>query len=52
MESRDWQAVPREWEDQQPRRFIEVIKKLNDLSRDVVTAYKALIREARRRLGV
>ena len=50
--SKDYRAIPREWEDHQPVRFLKVIDSLNDQARDVVTSYKALVREARRRLGV
>lgn len=52
MHNSDFQAIPREWEDQQPKRFVEVIDRLNDLSRQVVAAYRELVREGRRRLGV
>jgi hypothetical protein len=52
MHNSDFQAIPREWEDQQPKRFIETITHLNDLSRKLVAAYRSLVRDARRRLGV
>lgn len=48
----EYQAVPREWEDRQPQRFVETIDRINELSRQVVYSYTALVREARRRLGV
>ena len=51
MSGSKYQAIPREWEDDQPKRFVETIDKLNDLSRAVAVAYKELVREARRRLG-
>lgn len=47
----EFSAVPREWEDRQPKRFIETIDRINDLSRHVVKSYTALVREVRRRLG-
>jgi hypothetical protein len=51
MRGSEYQAIPREWEDDQPDRFAKTIDKLNDLSRAVATAYTELVREARRRLG-
>lgn len=47
-----FQSVPPEWEDTQPKRFLEVLDKLNTLSAVVVASYATLVREARRRLGV
>jgi hypothetical protein len=51
MSESEYQAIPREWEDDQPDRFVKTIDKLNDLSRAVTTSYTELVREARRRLG-
>jgi hypothetical protein len=51
MHNPDFQAVPRDWEDHQPERFIETIDRLNDLSRNASIAYNQLVREARRRLA-
>jgi HNH endonuclease len=51
MSNPAFQAVPREWEDQQPKRFVETIDKLNELSKQAAIAYHALVRESRRRLA-
>lgn len=51
MHNPDFQAVPREWEEQQPQRYLETIDKLNELSNQAAVAYHVLVRETRRRLA-
>lgn len=51
MVNPDFQAVPREWEGEQPERFMQTIDKLNELSRKASNCYNVLVREARRRLA-
>jgi hypothetical protein len=47
-----WNSVPDEWEEQQPQRFHEVVKKLHGEAKKVVNSYDALVRTATRKLGI
>ena len=49
---KEWQSVPPEWQHEQPKRYDEVIDRINELSKKASESYRALVREARRRLGV
>jgi hypothetical protein len=46
------QSVPSEWVETQLGRYDKVVEQLNSMSTTVAEKYAALVREARRRLGV
>lgn len=46
------QAVPPEWETEQPERFIETVERLHTLAGGIVEAHQNLVRAARERLKV
>lgn len=45
-----FQAVPSEWEDEQPDRFREVVTNLHDKAGEIVAAHQDLVRTARKKL--
>ena len=47
-----WNAVPDEWEDEQPERFSRVVNKLHRDAARIVEAYGNLLKTATRKLGV
>ncbi len=47
-----WNAVPEEWEDEQPDRFDRVVNLLHDTAREVCANYDALVKLATRKLGI
>ncbi len=48
----DMQSVPSEWSETQSKRWQEVVGRLNEMGTKVATGYRALVREARLRLGM
>jgi len=46
------QCVPREWEISDPERYNRVVKTLNELADKIVNTYTALVKLARKKLGV
>ena len=46
-----WNAVPEEWEDEQPERFNRVVKGLHDAAEGACDSYDALVKLATRKLG-
>jgi HNH endonuclease len=49
---KEWQSVPPEWQHEQPKRYDQVVDRINELSLKASASYRMLVREARQRLGV
>lgn len=47
----EWQTVPPEWEDTNPKHFFEVVGKLHDTAGNIVKLHQELFRKARFKLG-
>ena len=47
-----WNAVPEEWEDEQPDRFHRVVATLHETAKQIVEAYGSLVKTATRKLGL
>lgn len=45
-------AVPEEWEDEQPERFDKVVTKLHSTAQQIVETYGSLVKTATRKLGL
>jgi hypothetical protein len=48
----EWQTVPPEWEEKNPKQFFDVVGKLHDTAGNIVKTHQELIRKARFKLGV
>ena len=50
--SAEFNCVPREWQNEQPKRYQETVEKLNNTADMIVELYEKFVRLSKKKLGV